>query len=70
MLKFKTNARCGGCQSAIIGALSSLAPMSEWEMDLTSPDKVLTYVGTKVLNPESIMGIVRDTGFEISQLPA
>lgn len=69
MLRFKTNARCGGCQSAIIGALSCLAPMSDWEMDLTSPDKILTYTGSEKLNPESVMGIVRQAGFNIEQLP-
>lgn len=69
MLKFKTNARCGGCRAAILGALSGLAPESEWDMDLSSPDKVLAYTGSKPLDPEAVMGIVRDTGFEISQLP-
>lgn len=69
MFRFKTNARCSGCLSAITGALSCLAPMSDWEMDLTQPDKILTYTGNKKLNPESVMTIVRQAGFNIEQLP-
>lgn len=43
--------------------------MSDWEMDLTQPDKILTYTGNKKLNPESVMTIVRQAGFNIEQLP-
>lgn len=68
-MKFKTNARCGGCKAAITEALATLAPASDWQMDLESPDKVLTYTGSLNLNPEEVMAIVRQTGFSIEQLP-
>lgn len=68
MLKFKTNARCSGCSNAIIGELQQLAPASDWNIDLESPDKVLTYKGTAVLTPEQIIEYVGRAGFQASQL--
>lgn len=44
-MKFKTSAKCGGCVNAITNALKTVAPAENWEFDLTSPDKTLTYTG-------------------------
>lgn len=45
-MRFKTSAKCGGCVNAITNALKPLASTDNWQFDLTSPDKVLTYTGT------------------------
>ncbi len=41
-LKFKTNIKCAGCISTVTPALNELAGTGKWEVDLTSPDRVLT----------------------------
>lgn len=63
-MKFKTNAKCGGCSSAIISALSSLAPASDWSLDLSTPDKILTYSGDKAISPEEVVDIITKAGFK------
>ena len=40
-MKFKTNAKCGGCVAAIGAKLNKLVKEDEWSVDLKSPDKVL-----------------------------
>ncbi|MCM1291910.1 MAG: heavy-metal-associated domain-containing protein [Prevotella sp.] len=42
-MKFKTNAKCQGCASAIRSALAEIAPAQSWDFDLQSPDKTMTY---------------------------
>ncbi|MBD5298598.1 MAG: heavy metal transport/detoxification protein [Bacteroides sp.] len=44
-MKFKTNAKCGGCSAAILGAVRSKFPNQEWSLDLDSADKVLEMHG-------------------------
>lgn len=44
-MKFKTNAKCMGCVTAIINALAPIASADRWTFDLNSPDKTLTYDG-------------------------
>jgi len=68
-MKFKTNAKCGGCTSAILKAIDSLAPASAWEFDLASPDKTLTYVGdAPVPDAFSVMSAIEKAGFKASVL--
>lgn len=68
-MKFKTNAKCGGCTSAILKAIDSLAPASAWEFDLASPDKTLTYVGdAPAPDASSVMSAIEKAGFKESVL--
>lgn len=41
-LKFKTSIKCGGCVSAVEKPLNEAIGADNWEVDLTSSDKVLT----------------------------
>ena len=63
-MKFKTNAKCGGCSAAIIDALKALAPESEWSVDLASPDKILTYSGSKPLQAAESLAAVQGAGLK------
>ena len=62
-MRFKTNAKCSGCTAAIIKALNSVAPAAEGEFNLASPDKTLTYIGSKNLDRNLVMGIIAKAGF-------
>lgn len=44
-MKFKTNAKCAGCSATILGAVRALFPDAEMNLDLASPDKLLTILG-------------------------
>ena len=40
-MKFKTNAKCAGCSTAILAAVRTKFPDAQWDLDLNSADKVL-----------------------------
>ena len=65
-LKFKTNAKCGGCVAAIGGKLNKLVEGDVWWMDLKSPDKSLTI--TADIPAETILSAVSEAGFKASAL--
>lgn len=44
-MKFKTNAKCGGCSATILATVRALFPESRADLDLASPDKILTVSG-------------------------
>lgn len=67
-MKFKTNAKCGGCSSAILKALAPIAPASDWEIDLASADRVLTYKGSADINADDVIKAVTGAGFQCSLL--
>ncbi len=43
--KFKTNLKCSGCVAAVKDNLDHLEDVNNWEVDLISPDKILTVEG-------------------------
>lgn len=68
-MRFKTNARCGGCTAIITDALSVLAPKEEWTIDLQTPDKILSHTGSTDVDATAVLELVRGAGFQIEQLP-
>lgn len=70
-MRFKTNAKCGGCKTAILQALNAKFPNAEWSLDLDSADKVLEVHGI----PEDaslaaeVEKTIAETGFKGSWLP-
>jgi copper chaperone len=47
-LKFKTNINCNHCINKITPVLNDDKSISEWKVDLTNDDKVLTVKGENV----------------------
>ena len=67
-MKIKTNAKCAGCSAAIKKALAAIAPAEEWEIDLTSPDRILTYKGTPEPSVDAVVAAIRAAGFQATPL--
>ena len=65
-MKFKTNAKCGGCVAAIGAKLNKLVKEDEWSVDLKSPDKVLEVPAD--VPADKIIAAVTDAGFKAEQL--
>lgn len=65
-MRFKTNAKCGGCVAAIGGKLNKLINDNEWSIDLKSPDKVLEV--TADVTPDQVVAAVTEAGFKAEQL--
>lgn len=71
-MKFKTNAKCGGCSARILAGVRGKFPDMEWSMDLESADKVLECHGIPddSVKAAQIEAAVAETGFQGSWLPA
>lgn len=65
-MNFKTNAKCGGCVSAIGAKLNKVVKENEWSIDLKSPDKLLQV--TSEVPAESILAAVISAGFKAERL--
>lgn len=65
-MKFKTNAKCGGCVAAIGAKLNRVVKDDEWSIDLKSADKVLEV--TADVSAEKIIEAVTEAGFKAEQL--
>lgn len=71
-MKFKTNAKCGGCSATILKGVRAKFPEYEWSLNLDTPDKVLEMQG--VADDPSLAAEVEKTissvGFMGTWLPA
>ncbi|MCU0445536.1 MAG: heavy-metal-associated domain-containing protein [Microscillaceae bacterium] len=63
VLKFKTNIKCGGCIAKVSPFLNQMEGISNWEVDTTSADKILT-VKTEKLSPAQIRETIKNAGYE------
>ena len=62
IMKFSTNARCAGCKAAILDKLNATFPDTRWDLDLETPEKVLTATGGHP-DPAAVIEILAATGF-------
>lgn len=65
-MRFKTNAKCGGCVAAIGAQLNKLIKEEEWSIDLNSPEKVLLI--SAPVTAKEVMTAVTAAGFKVEQL--
>lgn len=65
ILSFKTNLNCLGCVSKITPILDSISQIKHWEVNLNTPDKILTIFGDAT--EAEIINNVLDSGFEIEK---
>lgn len=64
--KYRTSAKCNGCVNAIAGKLDEIMGRGDWDIDLTSPDRVLTVKSD--VPDEEIISRVKGLGFKIERL--
>lgn len=64
--RYRTSAKCNGCVSAIAGKFDEIMGREDWNIDLTSPDRVLT-VKSDVAE-EEIVSRVKGLGFKIERI--
>ncbi|HLW29967.1 MAG TPA: heavy-metal-associated domain-containing protein [Brumimicrobium sp.] len=66
-LRFKTTLKCGGCEEKVTPGLNAIDEIEEWDVDLDSPDKILTVFATKDVE-DKIIEAVEKVGFEIEKI--
>jgi copper chaperone len=60
-LQFKTNIKCGGCIAGVSPKLNADDRIQKWEVDLQSPDRILTVETDKPA--DEVAQLVREAGF-------
>ncbi|MDQ0109204.1 copper chaperone CopZ [Chitinophaga terrae (ex Kim and Jung 2007)] len=60
--KFKTNIKCSGCIATVTPVLNELVGPDNWQVDLQSPDKILTV--KKVEDKSEVRNAVEKAGFK------
>ncbi|MCX4358196.1 MAG: heavy metal transport/detoxification protein [Rikenellaceae bacterium] len=65
-MKFKTSAKCGGCVAKIDAALEGRLPDGSWNIDLSSPDRILTVEAD--VPEEEIVTLVKSAGFKAERI--
>ncbi|WP_143959595.1 heavy-metal-associated domain-containing protein [Litoribacter populi] len=60
-LQFKTNIKCGACESAVKPKLDSLENTS-WEVDLKHPDRILTVKGDT--DSQAVIAALQEAGYK------
>lgn len=64
--QFKTNINCGGCVRAVTPTLNGEQSITNWQVDTSNPDKVLTV--TCALDEDEIIDLVEKAGFKATPL--
>ncbi len=66
-LRFKTNINCGGCIAKVTPYLNATEGISQWEVDISNKDKILSVLSEGVTEAVVIQK-VQEAGFRIERL--
>lgn len=64
--RFKTTINCANCLRAVTPALNAEPAIAAWQVDTSTPDKVLTVDTT--LTPAQVAAVVQEAGFQAQAL--
>ncbi|MEW6136374.1 MAG: heavy metal-associated domain-containing protein [Bacteroidota bacterium] len=62
VMKFKTNINCPHCLAKVSSALNAQPEIDQWQVDLHSPEKILTIEGD--ISAEKIIELITQTGYK------
>jgi copper chaperone len=63
---FKTNIKCGGCISKVKPYLDKIPEIKSWNVDLASPDRILTIDGD--VNSELVVKAIASAGYRADKI--
>jgi len=62
-LQFKTNLNCVSCVSKVKTDLDNANGLTEWNVDITNDDKILT-VDSNGITEDEVISIIKSKGFK------
>ncbi len=68
-LRFKTNIKCGGCVATVTPFLNDIEQLDGWNVDIASPDKILTVQTTDNRIGEEVKRAIEKAGFKAEPMP-
>ena len=66
-LQFKTNIKCSGCVASVTSELNKTAGEYNWNVDVRTPDKILTVSAVEVTETE-IQAAVEKAGYKAEKI--
>jgi copper chaperone len=66
MQTFRTNIKCGGCVSKVRPYLDGMKEVKTWQVDLNSPDRILTVEGD--ISAELITKAIAAAGYRADKI--
>lgn len=66
-LKFKTNIKCAGCLAKVSPNLNEIAGEDNWEVDITTPEKILTVISDEV-DESAVIFAINEAGFNADSI--
>lgn len=66
-IKFKTNLKCNGCISAITPAMNSIKGIIRWNVDLTTPDRLLIVECEDDVSAD-VLAAINKAGYKIEKV--
>lgn len=67
-VKFKTTIKCSGCVATVTPGLNEAAGANNWQVDLQSPDKVLTVKATDKDVATEVIKKLQEVGYKAEKI--
>jgi copper chaperone CopZ len=67
-IQFKTNIKCMGCINTVKPHLDALEHLQSWEVDLSTPDRVLSAKLDDETSPDAILQALEKAGYTATEL--
>ena len=65
--KFKTTIKCAACVNTVTPSLNETVGQEHWQVDLTSPERILT-IESDTVSPEKIIETLSKVGYKAELL--
>jgi copper chaperone len=68
ILKFRTNITCSGCLAKVTPALNAALGEDNWEVDVKTPEKVLTIASEEEVHPLDVVQALEGVGYKAEKI--
>jgi copper chaperone len=67
-VKFKTTIKCSGCVATVTPGLNEAVGANNWQVDLQSPDKILTVNTTDKGKESAVIQKLQEAGYKAEKV--
>jgi copper chaperone len=67
-VKFKTTIKCSGCVATVTPGLNEAVGANNWQVDLQSPDKILTVNTTDKGKESAVIQKLQEVGYKAEKV--
>lgn len=66
-IKFKSNIKCAGCIANVKPILDGLSDVRNWQVDILTPNKILTVMGNEGVE-EKVINAIKAAGYTLEKI--